>query len=93
MRWRIDSREIKKKLGKSRGNTDMQRGYKEFMSDIAALGDGDPAIIGVRKKWMGPNVYGYKTTSSIRIIYRIYYKDDLVVVTNIGDHKDVYGRG
>ncbi|MDA7957910.1 MAG: hypothetical protein MPI95_02285, partial [Nitrosopumilus sp.] len=84
MRWTIDNSKIKKKLKDNRGNTEIQRGYTGFVDDIARLGDGDPASIGIRKKWMGPNFYGYEATPSIRVIYRIYYKDDLVVVTNIG---------
>ena len=93
MPWSVDYEQITDKVKKSKGNPYLKRGLARFLEDINDLGEGDPAILGVRKPHMGNNVYSYKITRSFRIIYRIDYRGWLITITNIGDHKVVYEQG
>lgn len=91
--WTVDSSRIEKKLRKSRDNAGIQSGLYKFMEQLATLGsDGDPAILGTRKTGRYRGFIGVKLTKSERLIYKIDYKNKIVIIYGIGDHKDVYGR-
>lgn len=65
--------------------------YDSFVERVGQLSDDDPARLGRRKTGRHHNSYGYNLTKSDRLIFRIDYTNKIIILVDIGDHKNVYG--
>ena len=53
---------------------------------------GDPAKLGIRKCGEYSDAYAYDVGRSIRLIYRVNFKNLTIELLAIGSHKEVYGK-
>ncbi len=52
----------------------------------------DPGKIGLPKKGHWSGYYAYNLGRSHRLIYKVLYKEKIVLIVAVGDHKQVYGK-
>jgi addiction module RelE/StbE family toxin len=52
----------------------------------------DPTRLGTRKRGSYSDAYSYEIGSSIRLIYRVDFRNRIIEFVAVGSHKDVYGR-
>ncbi len=76
---------LKKRLGPEEINR-----YRKAILELS--NSDDPGKIGRPKKgpWSGYHVYGLGR--SHRLIYKVLYKEKIVMIVAVGDHKQVYGK-
>lgn len=62
---------------------------KDVLTQLAT--SDDPTKLGKYKKLMG--VYAYEFGRSIRMLYNVRRKDNVIELIRFGDHKETYGKG
>lgn len=90
--WTIQSADssIDKKLKKLRSNKELIQNYKQAILDLT--NSDDPTILGERKHGRFKYCYSYNLTKSYRLLYRVFFKENIIQLIAIGDHKELFGR-
>jgi len=67
--------------------------YIKFKKAIQELTySSDPTELGERKDIAGVSYLCYDVTHSLRLLYNVDTKKNLIIIFGLGDHKDVYGK-
>lgn len=89
--WRIAEDDIiAKKMRKFRSDADVTKGYANALRDLA--GSDDPSAAGVRKRGRLRHCYSYNVTKSHRVIYMVRWKERVIQIIDVDDHKNVFWR-
>lgn len=89
--WDICTKSVlEKKLKKYKSNKDVINAYYVFLNEVAMCED--PTRMGRRKRGDYERFYAKHLTKSVSVIFEIRYDTHTIYVTNIGDHKSLYGR-
>ena len=81
---------IDKKLKKYKSNTPLIKNFKIFIEELEVIEN--PADIGDKKHGAFKNCYGRHLTKSFSLIYSINYESHVVILVDLDDHKNLYGR-
>jgi addiction module RelE/StbE family toxin len=52
----------------------------------------DPGKLGLPKKGRWSGYYAYDLGRSHRLIYKVLYKEKIILIVAVGDHRQVYGK-
>lgn len=90
--WKIESVDgiIDKKLKKFKSNKDIINGYKTAIIELST--SEDPTKIGTLKHGKFKHCYSYNVTKSYRLLYRVYFKEKIIQLIDLDDHKNIFGR-
>ena len=72
-------------------NSELIRGYKRAVKDLS--GSDDPRTLGKRMRGHLDGCYSCRLTKSYRLLYRVDAHDRIVRLLDMGDHKELFGRG
>lgn len=90
MRFVDVSEKTKKKLKKFRSDKAILEGFTRVLRELET--SPDPTMIGERKHGLYVNCYGIHITKSHSLIYMYNSKEDIVILVDLDDHKNLYGR-
>lgn len=79
-----------KKLDKHRSNKAVINGYKN--ASLALAHSDSPEEMGDRKYGHLRYSYVYRITKSYRLLYRVDRSKNAIIMVDLDDHKNVYGR-
>ena len=79
-----------KKLRKLRSNTEVINRYREASFDLTH--SASPEARGDRKRGRLQHSYVYRITKSYRLVYRVDRGKEEIVMVDLDDHKNIYGR-
>ena len=89
--WKIRLNDnFDKKLHKHRSNKEVLDGYANAALELAH--SIDPRRLGDRKRGRLHHLYGYRLTKSYRLLYHVDRDNGEIVMVDLDDHKNVYGR-
>ncbi|MGI0082067.1 MAG: hypothetical protein ACREAG_02005 [Nitrosopumilaceae archaeon] len=90
--WKISSVDntIDKKLKKFRSDKQIIDGYRRAILDLTEAKD--PRTLGERKHGRYKYCYAYGITKSHRLVYRVFYDQNVVQLIDLDDHKVLFGR-
>ncbi len=89
--WSVEKSELAEKhIKKHSRDAQFQKALKQCIKTLSQAED--PKRFGDRKHGRYKNVYGYKLTNSLRLLYSVNYNDHKIQCIDIGDHKQVYGK-
>ena len=89
--WKIRLNDhIVKKLHKHRSNKAVLDGYGNAALELAR--SIDPGRLGDRKHGRLRHLYGYRITKSCRLLYHVDRDKGEIVMVDLDDHKNIYGR-
>jgi len=90
--WEITSVDntIDKKLSKFGSDKIIIKNYKQAIIDLT--NSEDPTKLGDRKHGRFKYCYGYNITKSIRLLYRVFFKEKVIQLIDLDDHKNLFGR-
>lgn len=89
--WDIyTNKNFDKKLDKIRSNTVVFKMYKIAVSELAR--SSRPETLGDRKRGHLRLLYGYRLTRSRRPMYHVDYNKHLIILVDLDDHKNLYGK-
>lgn len=89
--WKIGEDDVlSKKLAKLDSNSDAVKGYREAVANLAQADD--PARLGERKHGPLRHLHSCRMTKSLRLLYSIDRRRNAIVLVDLDDHKNVYGR-
>jgi mRNA-degrading endonuclease RelE of RelBE toxin-antitoxin system len=88
-RWQI--RETDQVLRQFRKLGDRQKKqYREAIKNLA--GSDDPTKLGTFKRGKKYSAYYYELDRSSRLAYRVINEEMVILLLDVGDHKEVYGK-
>lgn len=67
-------------------NSIIKSKLKEALDALAT--SENPTKLGIYKKYMG--VFAYELNKSMRLIYSVRWKDHVIELIRVGDHKEAY---
>lgn len=79
-----------KKLHKIHSNKDAHDKYKTALSEM--IHSPNPQTLGDRKRGHLRHLYAYRLTRSYRLLYSIDYAKNTIVLVDLDDHKNLYGK-
>lgn len=89
--WHIlEDEYFAKKLRKLRSNTEVINRYREASFDLTH--SASPEARGDRKRGRLQHSYVYRITKSYRLVYRVDRGKEEIVMVDLDDHKNIYGR-
>ena len=89
--WKIrPSDKLDRKVNKLRSNTEVFDGYKNALFELVR--SADPESMGERKRGHLCHLYGYRITKPYRLLHHVDRDNREIVVVDLDDHKNVYGR-
>ena len=90
MRFVDVSEKTKKKLKKFRSDKAIIEGFLRALKELKTVPD--PTTIGERKHGLYANCYGIHLTKNHSLVYMYIPKEDIVILVDLDDHKNLYGR-
>ncbi|MGI0014904.1 MAG: type II toxin-antitoxin system RelE family toxin [Nitrososphaera sp.] len=88
-RWQI--RETDQVLRQFKKLGDLQKKqYREAIKTLAS--SGDPRKLGTFKRGKKYSAYYYELGRSFRLVYLVINEEMLILLLDLGDHKQVYGK-
>ncbi|MHB8603129.1 MAG: type II toxin-antitoxin system mRNA interferase toxin, RelE/StbE family [Nitrosotalea sp.] len=90
MRLVQPSDKLLKKLKKFKSDKTIIEGYQRILEDLEAAKD--PTKIGERKHGLYANCYAIHVTKNHSLVYMYLTKEDVVILIDLDDHKNLYGR-
>ena len=84
------SEKTKKKLKKFKSDKAIVEGFSRVLKELQTAPD--PTKIGERKHGLYSNCYGIHITKNHSLVYIYMSKEDLVILVDLDDHKNLYGR-
>lgn len=81
---------IDKKLKKFKSNQPLIKNLANFIEELKTVDD--PARLGEPKHGTYKNCIGRHITKSHTLIYYVDYKQNIVWLVDLDDHKNLYGR-
>ena len=90
--WIIESADttIDKKLKKFKSNNEVIKNYK--IAIVALTSSVNPTDLGKRKHGRYKYCYAYNITKSHRLLYRVFFKEHIIQLIDLDDHKNLFGR-
>ena len=89
--WKIGTdRALNKKLAKIDSNSDAAKRYVAAVANLAQADD--PGRMGERKHGQLHHLYTYRLTKSLRLLYFVDRRRNEIVLVDLDDHKNLYGR-
>lgn len=89
--WDIyTNKNFDKKLDKIRSNTVVFKMYKIAVSELTR--SSLPETLGDRKRGHLRLLYGYRLTRSHRPMHHVDYNKHLIILVDLDDHKNLYGK-
>ena len=89
--WKVRPNDkFDRKVRKLRSNTEVFDGFQTALSELVR--SADPESMGDRKRGRLHNLYTYRITKSYRLLYRVDRDEGAIVMVDLDDHKNVYGR-
>ena len=89
--WHIFEDEyFAKKLRRHRSNKEVIDKYKNASLELAR--SANPEELGDRKRGHLSHSYAYRITKSYRLLYRVDRDKGAIVMVDLDDHKNIYGR-
>ncbi len=89
--WEIGvDKVILRKLAKLDSNSAAAKGYREAVANLAQAND--PARLGECKHGPLRHLHSYRITRSLRLLYSIDRRRNAIVLVDLDDRKNVYGR-
>lgn len=74
-----------KKLGDQR-----KKQYREAIKTLA--NSDDPRKLGIFKRGKKYSAYYYELGRSFRLVYQVINEEMIILLLDVGDHKEVYGK-
>jgi addiction module RelE/StbE family toxin len=84
------SEKTKKKLKKFKSDKAIIEGFSRVLKELKT--SPDPTMIGERKHGLYANCYGVHITKNHSLVYMYMPKEDIVILVDLDDHKNLYGR-
>lgn len=81
---------ILRKLAKLDSNSAAAKGYREAVANLAQADD--PARLGKRKHGPLRHLHSCRITRSPRLLYPIDRRRNAIVLVDLDDHKNAYGK-
>lgn len=79
-----------KKLDRHRSNKEVIKGYKNASLELTH--SDNPEELGYRKRGPLRYSYVYRITKSYRLVYRVDRGECAIIMIDLDDHKNIYGR-
>ena len=78
-------------MTRHRSNAELVNGYKNAIKYLSE--SGDPRTLGKRMRGPLEGSYSCRLTRSYRLLYSVDVHNRIVHLLDMGDHKDLFGRG
>lgn len=89
--WNVyTDKNFDKKLHKIRSNKEVRDKCRIAMLEL--VNSPHPEMLGDRKRGHLRHLYGYRLTRSYRMLYSVDYNEEAIILVDLDDHKNIYGK-